>query len=161
TDVASGKPASQVGFSSRREGLSGFTASQEDGDVADFEHSYIGSNMWAVSPAKSATGHALLFINPHQPFFGPGQWYEGHLRSDEGWNLSGAAFFGSPFPTLGYNDHLAWSHTVNDPDIADVYKETFDDPAQPLSYRYGDGRRTAAEWTDTVAVKTDQGVVTK
>jgi penicillin amidase len=78
---------------------------------------HIGSNMWAVSPAKSASGKSLMFINPHQPFFGPGQWYEGHVVSDEGWNLLGACFFGSPFPTLGYNGHLAWSHTVNDPDL--------------------------------------------
>lgn len=119
---------------------------------------HIGSNMWAVSPSKSATGHALLFINPHQPFFGPGQWYEGHLISAEGWNLSGACFFGSPFPTIGYNGYVAWSHTVNEPDIADAYAEQFDDPQQPLNYRYGTGYKTATAWTDTIAVKTAQGV---
>ena len=59
---------------------------------------HVGSNMWAVRPDKSASGKALMFINPHQPFFGPGQWYEGHVVSDEGWNLLGACFFGSPFP---------------------------------------------------------------
>ena len=65
----------------------------------------------------------MLFINPHQPFFGPGQWYEGHVHSDEGWNMSGASFFGSAFPTIGHNEYLGWSHTVNDPDIADVFIE--------------------------------------
>src|SRR5262249_4608883 len=35
---------------------------------------HVGSNMWAVRPARSASGKALMFINPHQPFFGPGQW---------------------------------------------------------------------------------------
>jgi acyl-homoserine-lactone acylase len=80
---------------------------------------HVGSNMWAVTPERSASGKALLFINPHQPFFGPGQWYEGHVVSKEGWNLSGACLFGSPFPTIGYNGHLAWSHTVNQPNIAD------------------------------------------
>ncbi|HYV05239.1 MAG TPA: penicillin acylase family protein, partial [Blastocatellia bacterium] len=71
----------------------------------------VGSNMWTVTPAKSASGNALLFINPHQPFFGPGQWYEGHVHSNEGWNLSGASFFGSPSPTIGHNEYLGWSHT--------------------------------------------------
>ena len=118
----------------------------------------VGSNMWAVTPSRSASGHALLFINPHQPFFGPGQWYEGHVHSDEGWNLSGASFFGSPHPTIGHNEYLGWSHTVNDPDIVDVFIEKFDDTANPLAYRYGNGYRTATEWTDTIGVKTAKGV---
>jgi penicillin amidase len=120
---------------------------------------HIGSNMWAVAPSKSETGKALLFINPHQPFFGPGQWYEGHLISGEGWNLSGACFFGSPFPTIGYNGHLAWSHTVNQPDIVDTYTIKFDDPQHPLRYRYGTETRDAVAWTDAVKVKSDQGTI--
>src|SRR5215475_7382708 len=120
-----------------------------------------GSNMWAVTPAKSASGHALLFINPHQPFFGTGQWYEGHVHSDEGWDMSGASFFGSPFPTLGHNQYLGWSHTVNDPDIVDVYAEKFDDPKDPLSYKYGDGHREATAWNEIVKVKTPDGLVSR
>ena len=121
----------------------------------------VGSNMWAITPSRSVSGHTLLFINPHQPFFGPGQWYEGHIHSDEGWNLSGASFFGSPHPTIGHNEYLGWSHTVNDPDIVDVFMEKFDDAKNPLAYRYGDGYRTATEWTDTIGVKTAKGVEPK
>ena len=100
---------------------------------------HVGSNMWAVMPEKSASGRVLMFINPHQPFFGPGQWYEGHLVSGEGWDLLGACFFGSPFPTIGHNAHLAWSHTVNNPDIVDTYAISFDDKNE-LQYRYGRAR---------------------
>jgi acyl-homoserine-lactone acylase len=134
------------------------SGAREEADEETLLSQHIGSNMWAVSAKKSTSGHAMLFINPHQPFFGPGQFYEGHLVSGEGWNLSGTCFFGTPFPTIGYNGHLAWSHTVNDPDIADAYAEKFDDPQQPLHYRHGDGHRRAEEWTDTVTVKTDTGV---
>jgi len=119
----------------------------------------IGSNMWAITPSKSADGHAMLLINPHQPFFGPGQWYEGHLHSDEGWDMSGASFFGSPFPTLGHNEYLGWSHTVNDPDIVDLYAEKFDKQGDPLAYRYGDGYRKAIEWTEAVKIKTASGAI--
>jgi acyl-homoserine-lactone acylase len=122
------------------------------------EEAIVGSNMWTVTPAKSADGHALLFINPHQPFFGPGQWYEGHVHSGEGWDLSGASFFGSPYPSIGHNQYLGWSHTVNDPDIVDVFIEKFDDSKNPLAYRYGDGHRIATEWTDSIGVKTSKGI---
>lgn len=117
-----------------------------------------GSNMWAVAPSKSASGHAMLFINPHQPFFGTGQWYEGHLHSDEGWDMSGASFFGSGFPTLGHNEFLGWSHTVNQPDISDIWEEIFDKPGDRLAYRYGGGYRQATEWSDVVRVKTASGI---
>ncbi|HEY6306562.1 MAG TPA: acylase [Candidatus Angelobacter sp.] len=117
-----------------------------------------GSNMWAITPAKSADGHALLFINPHQPFFGTGQWYEGHVHSEEGWDMSGASFFGSALPTIGHNEFLGWSHTVNAPDIVDVWEETFDKPGDPLAYRYDGAYRRATEWSDSVKVKTESGV---
>jgi acyl-homoserine-lactone acylase len=118
----------------------------------------VGSNMWTVTPSKSASAHALLFINPHQPFFGPGQWYEGHVHSNEGWNMSGASFFGSPYPSIGHNEYLGWSHTVNDPDIVDLFIEKFDDAKNQLAYRYGGEHRAATEWTDTIKVKTDKGL---
>jgi len=120
-----------------------------------------GSNMWAIRPSKSATGHAMLFINPHQPFFGPGQWYEGHVHSESGWDMSGASFFGSAFPTIGHNEHLGWSHTVNKPDVFDVWQETFDKPGDRSAYRYDGGYREATTWTDSITVKTDQGPVTR
>ncbi len=116
-----------------------------------------GSNAWALAPSRSASGHALLFCNPHQPYYGFGQFYEGHLRSGEGWNFSGATFFGSPVPTIGHNEHLGWSCTVNNPRIGNGWVVTFDDPDQPLNYRFDGGYRRATEWTDTVRVRQDDG----
>ena len=104
-----------------------------------------GSNGWVIGPSKSATGHAMLFINPHLPFFGPGQVYEGHVHSDEGWEFTGYARFGFPLPYVGHNANLGWVSTDNAADVADGYVETFDDPAHPLAYRYGNGYRTATE----------------
>jgi acyl-homoserine-lactone acylase len=121
----------------------------------------LGSNAWAVAPSKSATGEAMLFINPHVPFFGPTQFYEGHLRSAKGLNVAGAAFLGFPLPLVGHNDHLGWSYTVNSPDIADVYAEKFDDASNPLAYRYGGGRRVAVEWVEEIRVKTAGGLTTR
>jgi len=116
-----------------------------------------GSNGWVVSPARSASGHALLFINPHLPFYGPGQVYEGHVHSDEGWNFTGYTRFGFPLPYVGNNESAGWVSTDNAADVTDLYTERFDDPDQPLNYRYGTGHRRATEWTDTIRVKTAAG----
>ena len=117
-----------------------------------------GSNGWVIGPSKSATGHAMLFINPHLPFFGPGQVYEGHVQSDEGWNFTGYTRLGFPFPYVGHNESLGWVSTDNAADQADLYLETFDDASRPLAYRYGSAYREATSWTDTILVKTDSGI---
>ncbi|HJU69285.1 MAG TPA: penicillin acylase family protein [Gemmatimonadaceae bacterium] len=118
----------------------------------------LGSNGWVIGPSRSATGNAMLFINPHLPFFGYGQVYEGHVKSDEGWNFTGYTRLGFPFPYVGHNESLGWVSTDNAADQADLYAETFDDPARPLAYRYGTGYRLATAWTDTILVKTNAGI---
>jgi acyl-homoserine-lactone acylase len=118
----------------------------------------VGSNGWVIAPKRSKTGHAMLLINPHLPFFGPGQVYEGHVHSEEGWNFTGYTRFGFPFPYVGHNDDLGWVSTDNAADLEDVYAETFDDPKRPLAYRYGTGYRLATQHTEEIRVKTATGV---
>jgi acyl-homoserine-lactone acylase len=120
-----------------------------------------GSNAWAVAPGKSASGHPMLLINPHVSFFGPGQYYECHVHSDEGWNFSGVGRYGLPFPYMGHNEALGWANTDNYPDTGDLYLETFDDPARPLAYRYGKEHRMATWWTEEIRVKGPSGLETR
>lgn len=124
-------------------------------------HSTIGSNAFAIAPQKTKSGKAMLFINPHQPWFSFGQMYEAHLRSKEGVNYTGATFLGSPFLLLGHNEEIGWGLTTNKPDIADAWRVTFDDPENPLNYRYGDGYRTATEWKEVIKVKGRSGLETR
>lgn len=116
------------------------------------------SNGWAIGQSKTRNGSTMLFINPHQPWFGPGSWYEAHLKSDEGLNFSGAAFYCFPLPSLGRNENLGWGHTANRPDVADTYRLTFDDPSNPLNYKTPEGYKTAIERTEVIKVKTRSGV---
>src|SRR5687767_903531 len=118
---------------------------------------HTGSNGWVIGPSRSASGHAMLFINPHLPFFGPGQVYEGHVHSDEGWNFTGYTRFGFPLPYVGHNENGGWVSTDNAADLTDVYLETFDDPARPLAYKYGDGYRLGTERVEEIRVKTGNG----
>jgi len=118
----------------------------------------MGSNAYAIAPSRTRNGSTMLFSNPHQPYYGYGQFYEAHLRSAQGLNFSGATFFGSPLPTIGHNEHMGWTFTVNKPNTGDAWQETFDDPTQPLNYKYGDGYRTATEWQDTIKIKTSSGL---
>jgi acyl-homoserine-lactone acylase len=122
---------------------------------------HTGSNGWVIGPSRSATGHAMLFINPHLPFFGTGQVYEGHVHSDEGWNFTGYTRFGFPFPYVGHNENGGWVSTDNAADLTDVYLETFDDPARPLAYKYGKGYRLATERVEEIRVKTATGLETR
>lgn len=94
-----------------------------------------GSVAVAVAPSRSADGHTRLLINSHQPWEGPVAWYEAHLRSEQGWNAYGGLFPGSPVILHGFNPDLGWAHTVNRPDLVDVYAlEVAQD--DPLAYRF-------------------------
>ena len=113
----------------------------------------VGSNQWAVGPSKTRDGSTMLFINPHQPWYGWGMFTEMHVKSDQGLDFSGAMYPGGPLPTAGFNQRLGWAYTVNEADISDVYRLTFDHPTDRLLYRYGDGWRRADEWTVTLSVR--------
>lgn len=143
----------QNGFARDRGLEGGLQTARDERDLI----SNVGSNGWVINPSRSKTGHAMLLINPHLPFFGSGQVYEGHVHSDEGWNFTGYTRFGFPFPYVGHNENLGWVSTDNAADLQDVYAEKFDDPARPLAYRYGSRYKLATEREEEIRVKTGTG----
>lgn len=117
-----------------------------------------GSNQWAVARSRTADGSTLLLINPHQSFVGVQRYAEIHLDSREGLQFSGLTVFGFLLPYMGNNERLGWAYTDNYADHSDLYGIAFDDPANPLRYRYGDGHRMAESWTDSIRVRTEDGM---
>ena len=81
-----------------------------------------GSNVIAMNSSKTSSGETFLAINTHQPLEGPTSWYEVHLNSEEGTNIIGTMYPGTPNILIGVNEYLGWSHTVNYPDKTDVFK---------------------------------------
>ena len=102
----------------------------------------LGSNALAVAPSRSADGHTRLAVNSHQPYEGRVAWYEARLKSDEGMDMIGGMFPGTPLLLQGAGPNLGWAPTVNKPDLFDTFKLTVDDDVYPTKYRM-DG-----EWKD-------------
>ena len=93
----------------------------------------LGSNAFAIAPVRSADGATRFAINSHQPWTGPVAWYEAHVHSEEGWNMAGGTFPGGPFIFVGHDETKGWAHTINRPDLADVYELRIN-PDNPNQY---------------------------
>lgn len=73
----------------------------------------IGSNMIAYGSASTDNGSPLLFGNPHWYWRGADRFYQAQLTIPGKLNVSGASFLGMPMILIGYNENVAWSHTVS------------------------------------------------
>lgn len=78
-----------------------------------------GSNAWAISPARTATGRPILANDPHLPPRLPSTWYLAHLDCGE-WRMAGATFVGVPIVAAGHNGSVAWGVTLGLADTSDV-----------------------------------------
>jgi len=67
-----------------------------------------GSNGFAIAPSRSASRHALLWINPHTSFYFRAEL---PMVSDEGLDVYGVATWGQFFIYQGFDAHNGWMHT--------------------------------------------------
>jgi penicillin amidase len=95
-----------------------------------------GSNNWAVTPARSATGGALLASDPHLPSGMPGLWYEVALELG-GRFCRGASIPGIPGISQGQNDDVAFGFTNVMADVEDLFVERIEGE----TYEYEGERR--------------------
>ena len=92
--------------------------------VTDSPQPDLGSQGIAIAPSRSEDGYTRLLVNSHQPLVGPVAWYEARIKTDEGWEMAGSTFPGSPIILHGHGPTLGWASTVNKPDLVDVYELT-------------------------------------
>ncbi len=95
----------------------------------------IGSNNWAVSPSRSASGKALLAGDPHLELTLPSIWYEVHLVVPDTLDSYGVTIPGAPGVVIGFTKAVAWTFTNTGGDVMDYYVEQVDDVAAPKSYK--------------------------
>jgi len=115
-----------------------------------------GSNGFAIAPSKSASGNALLYINPHVSFyFRP----EVHVVSEEGLNAYGAVTWGQFFIYQGFNEFCGWMHTSSIADVADLYEEKVIKRGKGYVYVYDDEEREVKE--QTINIRFNDGAETK
>lgn len=96
-----------------------------------------GSNNWALAPARTVTGRALLASDPHRSVQVPSNRYLIHLTCPE-FDVIGAGEPMLPGVSLGHNGHVAFCLTISPADQEDVYVYELN-PEDDTLYRYGDG----------------------
>ncbi len=89
----------------------------------------VGSNNWAVSGIKTATGSPILANDPHLSLSMPSIWFAAHMKSPNV-NVMGVTFTGSPVIILGFNDSISWGATNAQRDLVDWYKIQFKDESK-------------------------------
>lgn len=110
-----------------------------------------GSNGFAISGKLTASGNAMLLINPHTSFFFRG---EVHVVSEaahpdgpvgRGLNVYGAVTWGQFFVYQGFNEKNGWMHTSSYTDVMDEFLETIEEKDGKYFYRYGDELKPVIE----------------
>lgn len=85
-----------------------------------------GSNAVAVGRDRSFNGRGMLLANPHFPWLGGMRFYQMHLTIPGQLDVMGAALPGLPVVNIGFNQHVAWTHTVDTSKHFTLYRLTLD-----------------------------------
>ncbi len=100
-----------------------------------------GSNNWVLAGSRTDTGMPILANDPHLGLQAPSLWYLARLTTPAG-SVVGVTLPGTPFVTLGRNDHIAWGFTNTAPDVGDLHAVTEADVIETreevIEVRFGD-----------------------
>lgn len=116
----------------------------------------IGSNTFAFGGDATESGGGLIFANPHWYLEGVDRFYQVHMTIPGKLDISGAAIMGTPMVLMGFNDNIAWAHTVSTAYRFTLYQLQLvsGDPTRYIQ----DGEEQALQASDiTVQVKQPDG----
>lgn len=127
-----------------------------DGDGWLPDDAESGSNGFALSGFRTASGNTELYINPHVPFYFR---LEIQISSDEGLNAYGAVTWGQFFVYQGFNAHCGWMHTSSLADVADAYEEKVQRQGEGWVYSYEGATRPVVTKPFTVYYKRNDSLL--
>ncbi|MGN9794935.1 penicillin acylase family protein [Streptomyces sp. OZ13] len=116
------------------------------------ESADMGSNAVAFGGDVTANGRGLLLGNPHYPWHGGRRFWQSQQTIPGELNVSGASLLGTTLVNIGFNDKVAWSHTVATGVTLNLHQLTLD-PADPTVYLVDGERERMTERTVTVPLK--------
>ncbi len=135
---------------------------QAPGPFAELQqHDRFGSNMYGIGKDGSATGQPILFGNPHFPWRGTERLYISHNTIPGKLDIMGSSLYGVPAVLIGFNDRVAWSHTVSTAYRFTLYELKIN-PLNPTQYLYdGQLRDMRAVPIDIQVKQPDGSLVTQ
>jgi acyl-homoserine-lactone acylase len=119
-------------------------------DLPEWNVHEFGSNAVALGSDLTNDGGGALLGNPHFPWLGINRFHAVHLTIPGRYDAMGSAIYGFPLVSIGFNQHIAWSHTVSTARRF-VVRELTLAAGDPTSYVY-DGQAVPMT-TDTVTVQ--------
>lgn len=122
-----------------------------------------GSNMYAFGKEATANGESLVYGNPHFPWKGTERLYPSHnileLDGEKAMDIMGVGLYGVPAVLIGFNEHVAWSHTVSTAFRFTLYQLQIN-PADPTQYLYEGEMRDMIALPTEIEVKQADGSIT-
>ena len=93
------------------------------------------SNGWALGNERTASGGGMLLSNPHYPWVGSNRFWEKHLTIPGIYDAYGVGLVGGMGVTMGFNQNVAWTHTVSSGVRYTLYELTLAE-GNPTAYVY-------------------------
>jgi penicillin amidase len=124
-----------------------------------------GSNGWAVSGSRTASGKPLLANDMHLSLSAPELWYEADLEAANqaplaAFHAAGVTLPGTPFVIAGHNDHVAWGFTNLGADVQDIYIEHTRGTPFGAEYQIANGAWRAVRYqTEVIQVRGSADVI--
>ena len=109
-----------------------------------------GSNGVGLGSQDTRSRHGMVLANPHFPWRGTERFWMAQLDVPGRYDVEGGTLMGFPLIGIGFNRHIAWTHTVSTSRRFVLYQLRLV-PGDPTSYLL-DGKPTKMGHT-TVSVK--------